>query len=463
MEELVPIIMIGVVPIFLIFFLFYRNNRTVLAGFLFAWLFLPIQTYEIVGLPDYNKITATVLGIGIGILLLDIRRIFRFRPHWADLPMLIWCFVPVAASVSNGLGVYDGLSESLDQVISWGVPWFIGRLYFKSWSDMRSMALGLIIAGIIYLPLLLFEMRMSPQLHNLVYGFHQHKFEQTMRFGGWRPMVFMNHGLMVAFMVASIAIITSWTWYAGTFRTIFKVPTWIWAIVFILLTVFMRSVNAWIWLSLGLPLLFFSHRFKTKIFVWILLGVIPIYVFANMVDVWPEDTAVRIATGIIGPVRAQSLEFRYFNENHLMEKAWDRILFGWAGWDRQHVFFEWGPAKTVADSLWIIVLGKFGLLGLVSLMTTLFMPMILYIRRYSPWTWAYPTAAPGAALCVVLLLYLADGMVNAMVNPLYMLVAGAVISTCVGQPLVVEDDKPVGNVDVPLPFFDWRKPTPQQA
>jgi hypothetical protein len=39
---------------------------------------------------------------------------------------------------------------------------------------------------------------MNPQSQTVNYGFHQHSFGQTMRFGGWHPCGFMKHGLQVA-------------------------------------------------------------------------------------------------------------------------------------------------------------------------------------------------------------------------------------------------------------------------
>ena len=59
-----------------------------------------------------------------------------------------------------------------------------------------------VLGGLIYVPLCLFEVRMSPQLHNMVYGFAQHSFGQTVRGGGWRPMVFMQHGLAVGLFMS---------------------------------------------------------------------------------------------------------------------------------------------------------------------------------------------------------------------------------------------------------------------
>lgn len=449
MESLVPIALFGFIPLFFIAFLFQRSSRTVLYGFILGWLFLPVYTYEAEGFPDIDKLAVICFAIGLAVLLTNFGRLIRFRPHWIDLPMVLWCLVPIASSLSNGLGLYDGLSEAFAQTLSWGVPWFLGRIYFKTWDDLKGLAVGLVIGGLLYLPLLLFEMRFSPQLHRFVYGFHQHQFNQTLRFGGWRPMVFMQHGLMTAFWVSVVAITTTWMWYAGTIKKIWGIPiSWL-SISFILMTVLMRSVNAWLWLILGLSLLFLSNYFRTKLFVWLVISIIPLYILGNMVELWPQETAIRVVTGLIGPERAQSLEFRYFNEAYLVERAREQILFGWAGWDRQHVFFEWGPQRTIADSLWVIVLGKFGFAGLLLMLSAVLLPIITFMNRFSPWTWSYPTAAPAAAFGIILILYMADGLLNAMLNPVYLLVAGAVVSVAVGEPLFADNQKRSKNDPLP--------------
>ena len=38
---------------------------------------------------------------------------------------------------------------------------------------LRDLCLSIIIGGVIYLPLCLYEIRMSPQLHSIFYGFLQ--------------------------------------------------------------------------------------------------------------------------------------------------------------------------------------------------------------------------------------------------------------------------------------------------
>ena len=54
---------------------------------------------------------------------------------------------------------------------------------------------------------MLFEIRMSPQLHRWLYGYYPFGFITQMRYGGFRPSVFMENGLVCAFfaMTAMVA------------------------------------------------------------------------------------------------------------------------------------------------------------------------------------------------------------------------------------------------------------------
>ncbi len=78
--------------------------------------------------------------------------------------------------------------------------------------DQKELLLALFIGGLVYAIPMLIEVRLSPQINVWVYGFFQHSFAQTIRFGGYRPVVFLDHGLWVAFfaMTAMIAGLALW-------------------------------------------------------------------------------------------------------------------------------------------------------------------------------------------------------------------------------------------------------------
>ena len=446
-NALVPLTMFGCILAFLAVFGFMQPRRAVIACFLGAWLFLPVKTYEFEGIPDYSKLFATCFGITVAVFVFDFKQMLRFRPHWVDIPMILWCFIPVASSLTNDVPVsnrlYDGLSESLSQIILWGFPYFLGRIYFTNWKELRELAIGILSAGLLYIPLILTEMIFSPQLHRWVYGYHQHRFDQTSRFGLWRPMVFMNHGLMVALFMAAAALIAFWLWRSKSIETVQlpfglpKIPFFPIALLMLGIVIFMVSANAWAATLLGITTLLTAAYFRTRLIAIFLLIFIPTYIGMNVMGVWPQDQSVKFMVGLFGPERAQSLEFRYWNEDLLSEKARNQPFFGWGGWNRQIVTNEWG-LRTVIDSGWISVVGKFGVVGLISWLLCILTPPLLILFKYPTDMWKHPKIAPTIVLSVILMLYMFDFLLNNMINPVYMLAAGALLGAYSQAPEVDE-------------------------
>jgi len=128
--------------------------------------------------------------------------------------------------------------------------------------------------------------------------------------------------------------------------------------------------------------------------------------------------------------RAMSLRSRIAHEITLIDKALQRPYFGWGGWGRNRAEepAEGAMGKTsVTDSFWIIVFGKYGLLGLVSVGLVLLWPIARLIKRLPPAAWASPENAPATALAMVLLGFSVDCLANAMISPIYFVIAGALL------------------------------------
>jgi len=162
------IVLVVVMPI-ATYFLFarYPTRTALLMTFLGAYLFLPRRTgFVLPLLPDFTEMTAVSYVVLIAILLFDGGKLRQYQWHWLDLPLLIWCVVPLGSSLINGLGFYDGLGDCFKHLMVWGVPYGLGRLYLNSLTGMKEFALLWLKGALIYVPLCLWEVRMSPQLHN---------------------------------------------------------------------------------------------------------------------------------------------------------------------------------------------------------------------------------------------------------------------------------------------------------
>jgi len=418
--------MFGWIPAVLGLFSMMEARRAVITAVIAAWLFLPMAGYALPGLPDYTKMTATCWGILIAAAIFDNRHLLSLKLRASDIPLIILCACPLASSISNGLGIYDGLSAVLFKTVIWGFPYFIGRIYFSDLDGIRSLAIGFFIGGLIYIPFCFFENLMSPQLHRIFYGFHQHDFSQTFRYGGWRPMVFMEHGLMVAMWMVTASLIGVWLWQNRVIEKIMGIPVKILIPILLIQTVLCRSTGAVGLFILGYGVLFLTRRFKKPIFVVCLMAVPVFYLATRATGYWSGRNVVDFIAENFSEERAASLWFRMENENILAEKARQKEIFGWGGWGRARVYDDEGEDISITDGLWIIVFGNTGLVGLFGLTGAVLMPIRVLLRSYPVKYWDHPMVAPASALAVLLGLYMIDNLLNAMINPMFMLVAGGI-------------------------------------
>ncbi len=423
-NSLVPLALMAWFPATLAFFVLFPARRAVVLSFVAGWMFLPVIEYYIVHLPTFDKTTVISLAVLLGVLLFDTGRLLGFRPRWLDIPMLVVCCCPLCSSITNGLGLGDGLSESIKETMLWGLPWFIGRLYFTEPGALRELAVGIFVGGLVYAPLCLYETRMSPLLHYQLYGFHQHSVFQHMRYGGWRPMVFMQHGLMVGLFMAAATLSGLWLHRSGSLRNLFGIPLPVFFIALFATTLMIKSVGAIALLLAGVAVLYCVQYLKSSLPVFALAAVVLAYVLIRMTGAVSSNDLVATANAALGVERAQSLESRLTNEDMLTVRALERPVFGWGGWGRARIRDEWGQDVTITDSLWIIVLGNKGLLGLTGLLLALLLPTLLLPLRIPARLWGHPEAGACAVLAVILLLWTLDCLLNAMINPIYLLIAG---------------------------------------
>jgi hypothetical protein len=416
------------IPTMLVLFAVMPPRRAVIVSFLGAWLFLPMMTYPLPMLPDYTKMSATCAGVFIATAIYDAKRILRFRPRWVDIPIVVYCFCPFLTSLLNGLGAWDGTSEVIRQIITWGLPYLIGRLYFNDARGLRELAIGIIIGGLLYAPLCLFEVRMSPQLHNMVYGFFKRTVQ--MRFGGWRPSVFMDGGLQVGMFMTAASLVAVWLWTTRAWRKLWGVPAGWLLIPLVGTTILCRATGALALLALGLLVMWTSARTKSRIAIACLLAIVPMYLVLRSTGAWQGEPIVSIANWI-STDRGGSLKFRFDNEDKLAAKAMQQPLFGWGAWGRGRIHDEWGTDTAVTDGWWIIEFGLHGLVGVASCFGILLVPLSTLARRYSARQLASAELAPAFSLGILVTLYAIDCLPNALINPVFMLVGGAVTSFAV--------------------------------
>lgn len=432
MTIMVPIALFGWIPVILLLFANLPSRRAAIVAILYGWMFLPSAGYNIPGLPDYSKVTATSLGVLIATVLFDPDRLASLRPRLLDLPMLAWCLCPFASSITNGLGPYDGASTSFGHLVQWGLPYVLGRAYLRRLDDFRELAYLLFIGGLVYVPICLFEIRMSPQLNRWVYGFGGGSVEYAATLGKWgsRPAGFIGTRLTLAMFMTAATLAGMWLWSTGGLKRLWGWSAgWLLGLLFVT-TLLCKNVGGITLLLVGLLALASLKYMRTRAVVLVLLLAAPTYMFVRSTGRWGGEIMVSAARSI-HEMRASSIDFRLRNEDILVAKALQRPFFGWGGWGRARVYDEHGRDISITDGMWIIALGNTGLFGLIAFTSAFLLPALVIALRLPAAYWVRGRSPPVAALVVLIILYMIDCLFNAMLNPIYVFAAGglAVVAT----------------------------------
>ena len=121
-----------------------------------------------------------------------------------------------------------------------------------------------------------------------------------------------------------------------------------------------------------------------------------------------------------------------------MQKPW----FGHGRGDDYLIHDNVGSLVSVPDGMWIIAFGTGGIAGLIALFAAMILPTVLIARRFPPHTWNHPTIAGAAALAVFMLTYAIDCLMNAMVNPVYLVALGGLAAVAVAKDPTVSRRRP---------------------
>lgn len=411
-------------------------DRALVWTILGAYLVLPPAiAFNLPGVPDLGKDSIPPL-MALAMVLLHRRERLPILPdsRIARGLMLVFVLSPFITVLTNGdalsrgpdqvqgMRLYDSLSVMANQAIA-VLPYFLARRYMAEPGAVRVLLVALALGGLAYSLPMLVEIRLSPQLNVMVYGYFQHDFAQAIRSGGFRPFVFLPHGLWVALfaMMATMAALALAREGPTERRPMLLFATlWLFAVL-----VLCKSLGPLIYAALLTPLLLLAPlRIQMLVAAGLALVVLT-YPLLRGAHLIPLDQILAFADGVSAE-RAQSFGFRVANEEALLAHAAERPWFGWGGYGRNLIFDAvTGHRLTIPDGGWIIVLGIYGWLGYIAQFGLLVLPLLL-MGREALWRRAVLTQSV-AALCLIYAANLVDLLPNATLVPLSWLMAGALL------------------------------------
>ena len=381
------------VPFSVVAFAAMKPNQAAVLVMLGGMLFLPeVVSFDAPLVPPYGKHEIASTCALFGLLLRCPERLRMPRlGRGADFFIILVVLSGTATVLLNpdavgygplqlpGMHVRDVLAYGIRDFLDILQPYLVGRMCIQSTRDVRALVRLVLGLGLVYSLLILFELRFSPNLHRWIYGFHaRDDFSQTIRWGGYRPTVFMEHGLAVALFAMAVAL------YAAVQARLRKrhwgLPSWCWTLYFTTIMMLCRSTGA---IILGIIVLFaivwLSPRKQLRLAV-VIATVCFIYPGLRASGLFPVDAIVKFTSQYIAPDRAASLRFRFENEEILMEHVRKRLWFGWGGYGRNRPYDSEGQNMVITDGHWIILLSEGGVVLLYTVFGIMLVPVFSAMR-----------------------------------------------------------------------------------
>jgi hypothetical protein len=148
------------------------------------------------------------------------------------------------------------------------------------------------------------------------------------------------------------------------------------------------------------------------------------------------------ARHVVDTDRVNSLSIRLLQEDLFIEKTLRQPLLGWGGYGRGWPTDPNTGKKMIQmiDALWLIVFNTRGTLGIVSFITGMLMGPWLVLRHYRKMTLSLDFSMLGPVLLSgLIILFMIDSLFNGMVNPVCILISGALVSWVTFQKTILNE------------------------
>lgn len=238
-------------------------------------------------------------------------------------------------------------------------------------------------------------------------------------------MVFLGHGLLISFFVA-VGVAGAACLLKMQDEPMNKFGKAKMALIMGLLVV-CKSVGATLYGISMVLLIFFSSK-KMMLRVAAVFAVIVLcFPILRAEGIFPAKELTGFAEKYDAD-RAQSLQFRFDNEDRLLDKASLRPILGWGGWGRNLIYNKWtDKSDVITDGTWIIVLSMWGYFGFISFFGLLcYIPLKLYLSNKSKKNKKEITLYT-ATLGLIFGFNLVELLPNSSISAITMLIAGALL------------------------------------
>jgi hypothetical protein len=363
----------------------------------------------------------------------------KIRSYLWDLPMLLFCVIPIATVLSLGQSIDEGLILSLDLMLHWGIPFWVARRTFVDLATAADLMLVVMILGLLYVPICLYEIVVGPKyyLQYSLFGVDtMTDAGHTFRMGGWRPHGMMGNGIRLGRWMTVATLVTMTVAIASIPRRdslplrsgMPQTTIWIATAVLFVTTLLTKSFS-WLYiLAIGMVALFvFSPALIRRRICCTAIGLSCVMTLGvmtvRMLDLVDPSPVVRLVERFSSRA-AQSLNFRLKSERLFSDMTLQSSR-RWLGNNLQNDFIY----PYYSDQRYMMNLKRFGLVGLSLWISTLVIPML-----FATWNLWRANIENFPSIVTFLWCFLAaailwDCLFNAFVNPIFLVGCGLLTNT----------------------------------
>jgi hypothetical protein len=304
------------------------------------------------------------------------------------------------------------------------MPWLLARIYFSDSNSLLLAAKACVIAGVCYVPICLVEVCTGPQLYAFLYGFQPYQWVGAERYLGFRPVGLLEDGNQLGIWMAAATLIAASLALRGFNGRILGLrPGWV-AAGLAAVTLLCQSAGSIVLLLVLLPLTLLKRRSVLRASIAVLILGIMIFALFRMTGLVSLRALARgsgivhsLAEGLTS-IGRHSLVWRLARDESHIRLALHHPLFGSGQWN------WWQNGDFRPWSLWLLVLGMYGLVGLTAFASILFLPVMRTVWPSS--STIHPQDSNlRLALAGVILMIALDSLLNgALILPYLLLMGG---------------------------------------
>jgi hypothetical protein len=325
----------------------------------------------------------------------------------------------------------DFVSDALRVLCDPWVCFFLGRAMYRTSRDLMSLhRMAAVSVAIFTLPVL-YEIRMSPQISNIIYGFLPSMWGMVYRWGGYRPLVTFPTGIHLAsFMLVLTVMAVAMARAKGR---IAWVPMRALCVYLVIVLILCKSTGAIVYAAVLVPVVVFASPRRMLQLATALTAVFLLYPALRSLDLIPTTSIAKLFANISAD-RADSLQYRFDMEQGMLDLASKRPWWGWGGYSRGFVHDpRTGATLSIPDGAVVINLSLHGWAGFLGY----FFPYAYTILRAPKLIRRIRSRSDRillSALCLNSAVVLLDLIFNTSFFPIYMLFIGAIYGLCTGIP-----------------------------